>query len=1535
MVFLHQQIPSRKRPASSSFVPPLPPPKSSKPSTTNPTPNDVVETPAIDKMASILADAGCTLLNHSGPPCLPSDSHKLRRHLHRTFSSSKNAPSLLSDFLSGLSTYINSSKNLRRILTSSGRSESLVRHLLLVPSIQLQIQNMLLEKLPEYFHVYPEHSGPSLSLEDDIARLIINHFRWLDFIVDPNALAEKLMLVLSICPLHLKKEIIGSLPEIIGDQNNQTVVRSLEKLLQEDSAVVVPVLDSFSNLNLDPLLQEQVITIALSCIRTIDAEHMPHLLRFLLLSATLSNARRIISQIRQQLKFVGVSNYCISEKSKLKGKSRADNTEASILDALRSSLRFKNILCQEILKELNSLEKPQDHKVIDIWLLMLIYMNGESLQRSIEKVFKKKIIEDCIQEAMFDQCIHGHKELVQDYFLSFISLSEYLLACKEPKAREFGIHMYVCLFEEFADTYSRQEVLGSLVTHVGSSVGFEVSSALEAMALLASKYSQQLIPLSSHINGILDYLEGFSVENLHKVYEIFGHLALLARSSADSYGSSFANELLMIVRKQVSHPELNYKKMGLVGTLKMVSCLGDATDVTCSSSSQKSNCDEALELLKIALDSCKQLPLPLIMFYDELTEMMDYKTLHPTVMEWIGKHVGEFEPLFLSDLDGGNLAVKDSYCGLEGELWMNLDGDISPICLNILPLASSSSKSASSLQVLPANFLLLSAIERLTNQGSLGGIDALLGCPLHLPSSKYFFGSEWKSLTGKQKQILCASLYYAANWIRELFNAFCTQVTGIFEFTSQATKEDIISKLLKRLRNLLFLESLLNNCIGRYSLSLPELHPYVDVYRSSALNQPHRMGHIEKKLDHKKKHEEISPNGARTNKKTSKETTSDTNRNLRQPTLLDVLEKAGVLQGQDVPNEDSSGLSTKGRSYESSDKNSHDSDEASSIEISAVGKAIEAQRINFRPLLVHCYAILTFSKSEASCCIDAAAELPLYLYIMRDLHYKLDFFTPGKQLWGRCLSAPVGFTRLTVDGFLSKIKPLFPSIKRHFDSAVLLLKEGDETCEEHWNIQSTFAGNPNISNLVLSKSAVSTSVFKEVLHCFSAILNLPGIQTDKSALSCLLEAFQPTEIPDSLMAGIQPNLSPGTTEYLYLGAYAFFEGVLDIACSFSFMLASESLFTLESVVTSIQKFISKLEGNSKNVHSEFIQEALPTLRSKLGISAQNILRHSWDNENVENGWKRKGETVQRILRIYLDSSNSTSDLLDKLACSILPQALCERIGEDDHHGFPSLSSGTFVVWYKILHEENLSVLNKLVKEAVLLKKTSTRAQPETIEKLLSKLQQSVNVVVSLVNLCKTCAKVTLHAMAVGYGGKFVDSFLKVFDFLESHFQVHNEHIIHLVLELQKATRTIQTLCSEAKGLRQTSITRKIPATKRSMERFLFCVKALLHTTSNGSSFWMGNLKHKDLKGQVVSSQVYVDSEDVDEEPAEAADEEPAEAGGEEPAEAADEEPAEASDEEQAEADDEEQAEAAEEEPAEAADDYPPVCVASEEDRETE
>ncbi|XP_059658888.1 uncharacterized protein LOC132305230 [Cornus florida] len=195
--------------------------------------------------------------------------------------------------------------------------------------------------------------------------------------------------------------------------------------------------------------------------------------------------------------------------------------------------------------------------------------------------------------------------------------------------------------------------------------------------------------------------------------------------------------------------------------------------------------------------------------------------------------------------------------------------------------------------------------------------------------------------------------------------------------------------------------------------------------------------------------------------------------------------------------------------------------------------------------------------------------------------------------------------------------------------------------------------------------------------------------------------------------------------------------------NFSFTLASEVLLTLESVVTSVRKLLDKLvEGNGKGIHIGFVRELLPTLHSRVGTSAQKLLRHNWDNDNLEKSGKNKGEIVQKILHMYLRNSGSTFDLLDEFACSILPQVPSRKsIAEDDCHGFPTLSSATFVVWYRVLHEENLAILNKLVKEVVLLEKSRAEFQLETVEKLLNKLKQSVNVVVSLVIMCRTHDKV--------------------------------------------------------------------------------------------------------------------------------------------------------------------------------------------------
>ncbi|TVU41533.1 hypothetical protein EJB05_15061, partial [Eragrostis curvula] len=169
------------------------------------------------------------------------------------------------------------------------RTHPASRALLCVPALQLALLSFLLEKLPEHFDGAVLDGLP---LQDDVGRLIVAHFRWLDFLVDADASVEKPVEVLSVALPRLKKEIL----EIVGHHSHAAVVSTPEKLLQEDSEAVVAMLDALSDLNLNKMLQEQ---------------------------------------IRDQLKFVGVVDLWAVRIKKPKGKASASSNDGPIFDMLR------------------------------------------------------------------------------------------------------------------------------------------------------------------------------------------------------------------------------------------------------------------------------------------------------------------------------------------------------------------------------------------------------------------------------------------------------------------------------------------------------------------------------------------------------------------------------------------------------------------------------------------------------------------------------------------------------------------------------------------------------------------------------------------------------------------------------------------------------------------------------------------------------------------------------------------------------------------------------------------------------------------------------------------------------------------------------------------------------------------------------------------------------------------------------------------------------------------------------------------------
>jgi hypothetical protein len=215
--------------------------------------------------------------------------------------------------------------------------------------------------------------------------------------------------------------------------------------------------------------------------------------------------------------------------------------------------------------------------------------------------------------------------------------------------------------------------------------------------------------------------------------------------------------------------------------------------------------------------------------FDEQLEMaVSSGDLHPFVIEWVSEdYTGELQDRFLPDLPdaeagleggggggGGSSAAgaggpeSASFCGgaVKAKLWMNLDGDVAPLYLNVLPIvASADPRRRESLLYLCPLVRFLAACEMATTDGKVEEMDALLGCPVMLFDEAVL--DDAPTMDAEQRRVVAQSLFHAVNWFRELLNAFSLQESF-----------DLRCKTRQRLRGLIqlerHLELFLDNCSG-------------------------------------------------------------------------------------------------------------------------------------------------------------------------------------------------------------------------------------------------------------------------------------------------------------------------------------------------------------------------------------------------------------------------------------------------------------------------------------------------------------------------------------------------------------------------------------------------------------------------------------------------------------------------------------------------------------------------------------------------
>ena len=85
--------------------------------------------------------------------------------------------------------------------------------------------------------------------------------------------------------------------------------------------------------------------------------------------------------------------------------------------------------------------------------------------------------------------------------------------------------------------------------------------------------------------------------------------------------------------------------------------------------------------------------------------------------------------------------------------------------------------------------------------GNLDEIDALLGSAIGLVDEDSY--NVFDTLQVKEKALICNTLFYCVNWIRELINGY----------SSQTHNDEMYGKLCSRLRHLLDLEKTLEDYV--------------------------------------------------------------------------------------------------------------------------------------------------------------------------------------------------------------------------------------------------------------------------------------------------------------------------------------------------------------------------------------------------------------------------------------------------------------------------------------------------------------------------------------------------------------------------------------------------------------------------------------------------------------------------------------------------------------------------------------------------
>ncbi|XP_041834806.1 Fanconi anemia group D2 protein isoform X2 [Melanotaenia boesemani] len=1354
-------------------------------------------------------EAGVTLKQGGTSNEIAVDQVVFQKRIQQQLQKSPRYPSVMQEFVAGLEAYIENDDRFRNCLLpcvpqlSGGDSSS-------VSSFQESLLRMLLgiEMLQTLIINMLLEKLPEFMLDGagdgglSIPRMIINQLKWLDRVVDSKELAVKLMELVSAAPVEVQRDIITSLPEILEDSQHNDVARELNSVLQENTQLTVPVLDALSSLNLTSSLLTEVRVSVMAMLAAVQLEDLPVVVKFILHSVSASDANEVVCNLRKKLDLEQCVLPPVLQASQSRMKSKGASLPASTAAAASS----------------------QD----SITLVLDCIKSAVRFQKTISEAWLKAI-------ESVDQ-VEDHK--VIDLLVLFILHSTNANQSRRGAERVLKLKVRTGLFQEAL----LQKTFRDYAQVIR---GYFPSILALAQSLLRSP-DPCIVPFGGHM-----YRHSFTAFDSYCHQEVVGSLVTHVCSGVGGE-VDVALELLcgLVTEKPL---EMALYAVFVKGILDYMDNLTPQqirrlfhllSRLAFGQQQQGSHIQDDMHIvirkqLSSTVSKYKRIGIiGAVMIIGSMgaCRQKGKESQNVSLSQETFRQVTALLELVKSSSESSPEAAALYYDELANLIWSStLDPQVQDmIGKSVLDDFQDDFVVDLGPEITGSLPFPACVMYNLDDEESQGGI-AINLLPL-LAKDIQNKGEQQTQIKKGQRRAspLCLSPFFRLLRLCEekQHQGDLDEIDALLGCPLILTDMDVVEKvesLSKAERE--FLCTLLFHTINWFREVVNAFCKQKETeMKMKVMTRLQNITYLQTLLE---KALAGTPGYVPPVCNFDGESTEGFAVGSTVPASKS--KKDGTGKKRKAPGKNSTEGSSQPEEATEADETQQEQPEKEKEKEIRSGVSLMAYRLFFRELdmevlsVLQC-GLLSRSLLDSELHTKVREEVLLgpaeLVFLLEDMFHKLEFSLAAASakrapfLKGRA-DKSVGFSHLlqrSSKDIVSCCVQLLPALCTHL-----------ENCHNHF--QTLLSENNGVVDgpaTDLQEHQLMSSGYQLLLQVLNTTFSWSGF-SQPGQRSLWKKAL-------GVLAG---RIKEG-------GAELSLEQL--VKHSFEYLLNFRSTMPNLSTALCLSQLLSTVSEKGGNSAA---------YRAQSASLAQHFLSQVWVTASGERERGNKfNEALHALLSIYLVHVDDVLKAVEEIAGKGIPE-LINAAKDESSASWPTLSRQTFLVFYKVLMAELDKAVRKIPASKI---NDSTEAQSE---KLLT-WNLAVRDFHIMVNLVKVFDSRPVLNVCLKYGRLFLESFLKLgMPLLDYSFKKHKEDVQSLLKTFQLSTRQLHHMCGHSKINQDTNLTNHVPALKKSLELFVYRVKAMLALNNCQEAFWIGNLKNRNLKGEEILSQRSQGSDDDD------------------------------------------------------------------------